>query len=318
MVVLDGGMGHQLKAMGVKIEGKVGTLGRFLGVCHANTNDPELVVAAHLSFIDAGAEVITTNSYAVTPRVLALCPDPAVDPQIRLEQLLRAACNAACTARERRKGRKVQIAGCLPPLAESYRPDLVGGYSEILATYRTIAATIAPDCDLLLAETMSTVDEARAACTAASETGLPVWVAWTLDETSTLLRSGESVADAVAALAPIPNMAGFLFGCSSPEAVSAALPLLRNAPTLPPEAKIGGYANGFVTAAGGQGEYRDLSDEEYYTFVKGWLGSGATIVGGCCGIFPRHIEYLAKQVATMRASQGESLHADCTFADWEA
>jgi hypothetical protein len=85
-------------------------------------------------------------------------------------------------------------------------------------------------------------------------------------------------------------------------------------PLLPPSVAVGAYANGFVTAASGAGEYRDLSPDEYYTdFVSSWVdigtdvaadggddgaaavptgaGAGAAgpIVGGCCGIFPEHI-----------------------------
>ena len=63
-------MGHQLKAMGIKIESEVGTLSRFLGVALANSTQPDLVRDAHVAYIDAGAEVITTNSYAVIPGCL--------------------------------------------------------------------------------------------------------------------------------------------------------------------------------------------------------------------------------------------------------
>ena len=66
-VLLDGGMGHQLRTMGVKVEGPRGSMERFLGVAMANSKQPELVTAAHLSYIDAGADVITTNNYAVKP-----------------------------------------------------------------------------------------------------------------------------------------------------------------------------------------------------------------------------------------------------------
>jgi methionine synthase I (cobalamin-dependent) len=69
-VLLDGGMGHQLRSMGVKVEGPRGSMERFLGVAMANSKQPELVTAAHLSYIDAGADVITTNNYAVKPYTL--------------------------------------------------------------------------------------------------------------------------------------------------------------------------------------------------------------------------------------------------------
>ena len=62
----------------------------------------------------------------------------------------------------------MRVAGCLPPLHESYRPDRVGSFEDNLAHYRLIAAAIAPFADLLLCETMSTALEAKAALTAAS------------------------------------------------------------------------------------------------------------------------------------------------------
>jgi len=230
MMILDGGMGHQLKSMGVKIEGPVGSMRRFLGVCMANVEQPNLVTAAHLEFIDAGASIITTNSYAVcgaklfccntmmaplepsiihqfhaaglsirvdrhdelvryfnlnlsvffqcTPRHLALV-EKAGERTLEkhdLESFLKAAGERATEAKNLRPQRGVKVAGCLPPLRDSYRHDLVGSFDEILPDYQRIARGIAPYSDLLLCETMSTAEEARAACTAAAETGAPVYM----------------------------------------------------------------------------------------------------------------------------------------------
>ena len=59
-----------------------------------------------------------------------------------------------------------------------------------------------------------------------------------------------------------------------PPTLLLALPLLLAQPLLPASALVGGYANGFVTAESGEGEYRDLSPEEYYTsFVAKWIGA---------------------------------------------
>ena len=71
ITILDGGMGHQLRKMGVKIEGKIGSLERFLNVAVANVASPGLVEKAHLEFLVSGAQVITTNSYACIPNVLS-------------------------------------------------------------------------------------------------------------------------------------------------------------------------------------------------------------------------------------------------------
>jgi len=85
-----------------------------------------------------------------------------------------------------------------------------------------------------------------------------------------------------------------MFNCTSPEVIGDALQLLRDASGLHPDALLGAYANGFLTAQDGAGEYRDLTPEEYLRFTTGWMQRGATVVGGCCGIFPRHIAHLAE------------------------
>jgi len=209
----------------------------------------------------------------------------------------------ACDARP---DRKVRIAGSLPPLAESYRPDRVGPFDENVKHYKTIARSIAPFVDVLVAETMSTADEARAAVTAAAETGLPIWVSWTLDENVPVLRSGESLENAFNAVSEVvgANLEACLFNCTSPEICTVAMPMLRK---LAPNLKIGAYANGFVTAASGSGEYRDLSPKEYYEeFASKWVDSGATIVGGCCGIFPPHIEELEERIHKRRPAEASA------------
>ena len=162
-LVLDGGMGHQLKRMGVAIEGEVGTMQRFLGVAIANEANPQLVRDAHLSYIDAGADVITTNNYAVVPAALNLSKEYSND-SAKLQQLVAAAGAAARAARDARPERVgLRIAGCLPPLHESYRADRVASFEENIKDYRLIASAIAPFSDVLLCETMSTATEALAA-----------------------------------------------------------------------------------------------------------------------------------------------------------
>ena len=129
-----------------------------------------------------------------------------------LERLLAAACTTAAAARDARLNSEVQIAGCLPPLAESYRYELVADYEDNLRNYRTICSVISPRCDIFICETMSTIEEAVAAATAATEHDKPIWVAFTLDEYEPTLRNGETIVDAVAALAHLP-VAAMLFKC---------------------------------------------------------------------------------------------------------
>jgi len=255
------------------------------------------VKEAHLTYIDAGAEVVTTNNYACVPKCLEL--DSREDAPFHkdgIAGMVAAAGKVALASCHERPQSEAKVAGSLPPLAESYRADKVGPFEENLKHYEIIAKSIAPYCNLLICETMSTADEARAAVTAAASTGLPIWVSWTLDEKKPVLRSGESIEDAIKAVKSVEGarIEACLFNCTSPEIITAAMPMLRD---LAPGMRIGAYANGFCTAESGEGEYRNLSPEEYYdSFVAKWIESGATIVGGCCGVFPRHIAHLRKML----------------------
>lgn len=285
-VLLDGGMGRELEARGVKLSPRIWSASALLDA-------PEVVVETHAAFIAAGAEVITTNNYAVVPALLS-----REDLEARLEELTRLAIRLARQAAAD-SGGKVRIAGSLPPLQITYRPDLVPTAGEALPVYRRIAALLAESCDLLVCETMSSGLEARNAARAAAETGLPVWVAFTLEDDATgRLRSGEEIPEAVAALDGIPLQA-LLLNCTTPESVSRGLPALRDATELP----VGAYANRFEPLREpwelpGLRQVRDdLGVQDYTEAVRGWIEAGAHIVGGCCGIGPAHIADLRKALA---------------------
>ena len=115
------------------------------------------------------------------------------------------------------------------------------------------------------------------------------------DECSGNLRSGETLADARAALQSCTPQA-LLLNCSLPEAVDAAWPHMC-ALDLP----IGAYANGFTsvmpmeygTSVDALQARQDLDPQAYSKFAMQWVESGAAIVGGCCEITPAHISHLA-------------------------
>ena len=188
------------------------------------------------------------------------------------------------------------ISGCLSPLFGSYHPVLTISFEETLGIYRRIVAEQAERVDFFLCETMASAEEARAAAIAATESGKPVWLSWTLaDDGPPRLRSGETLATAAAqALDDIP-LAARLVNCSRPEAVAAALPDL-----LALGGQVGAYANAFTAIDalkhGGTVDvlgHARRSRPRALRGVRDGLGaSGAAIVGGCCEVGPEHIAAL--------------------------
>jgi S-methylmethionine-dependent homocysteine/selenocysteine methylase len=285
VVLMDGGMGQELRRRGLT-EGPAA-----LWSANALLRSPATVLEVHRDYIRAGARIITTNTYS-TKR-------PALEAEgigDRFEALNRLAGELACRARDELEV-DVLIAGSLPPLYGSYRPDLVRPVAEIVPLYREQAELLAPYVDLFLCETMSSAAEARAAACGAVSTGKPVWVAWTLDDRGEgRLRSGETVSEAAAALAEVP-VSGFLANCCAPESITAAMPALAALGPWP----CGGYANGFAAvprswaAADGiaaLGVRRDLDPDAYLQHAQDWISAGARLVGGCCEIGPEHIARL--------------------------
>jgi S-methylmethionine-dependent homocysteine/selenocysteine methylase len=282
--LLDGGLGRELRFRGVAVPGTIWSAGALL-------TDPGVVRQIHSDYITAGADIITTNTYGIIRSDLA-----KEGIEDRFAALNTLACELAGQARDQ-SSREVLIAGSLPPLGGSFRPDLVGSGNKIQALYEEQAALLAPHVDLLLCETMSSAAEGRAAVKAACGTGRPVWVAWTLHEDrSGNLRSGESITEAIQVLQDLP-VQGLLVNCCAPESITRAMASLVATDTE----WIGGYANTFTPIPqdwelDGEKETDgsltlrpDLDPQSYAEYAREWLKTGATVVGGCCGTRPAHI-----------------------------
>jgi len=260
---------------------------------------PQFVSDAHDAFIAAGAQIITTNSYALAPaRIGDHCF--AAQGQRLADLSGRLARAAADRAVER-----VLVAGSLPPVFESYRPELFDA-ERAPAILDVLVSGLAPHVDLWLVETQSSTIEAEVALAAARRRShLPIWVSYTLRdeegrEGPAALRSSESVEQAVA-LGLRHGARAILFNCSQPEVMNAAVlaAVSAIASNGSGAVRVGVYANAFapescaVEPYAGISELRhDVTPERYLECAKQWVRSGATIIGGCCGIGPEHIAAL--------------------------
>lgn len=290
ITLLDGGMGQELYR-------RSGQPASPLWSAAILQDDPDMVRDLHMEYIAAGAEVIGVSAYTVTPERMERDADITL-----FKPLQEAAVRIANEARDK-SGEKVRISGSLPPLVASYHADVVPDDAQCLASYRRIVAAQNHGVDVFICETMSCVREAVAATTAACESGKPVWTSMTIDDRNgEELRSGERLADAVTAV----HQAGadvLLVNCSSPEAVTQAVPVLMTT-GLP----CGGYANGFVAAnnlqpggtVDGLAARTDLGPTDYADHADQWMKAGARIVGGCCEVGPAHIAELASRLGKTR------------------
>ncbi|WP_210725773.1 homocysteine S-methyltransferase family protein [Arthrobacter silvisoli] len=291
MTILDGGMGRELARRGAPFRQPEWSA---LALMEA----PEHVQAVHEDFIAGGARIITSNSYALVPFHIGE-ERFAADARAlasRAGRLARAAADSS--------GHSVRVAGSLPPLFGSYRPDLfdAGRAPSVLAP---LVDGLAPHVDLWLAETQSSIAEARAIRAGLPDDGKPFWLSLTLRDEHVdgpaVLRSGETVGDAAEAAVGLGAEA-LLFNCSRPEVMGAALAAAQTAvERLGAELELGVYANAFppqpedATANDGLDELReDLDPAGYLEWAAAWREQGAGIIGGCCGIGPEHIAAISR------------------------
>ena len=293
MLILDGGTGRELARLGAPFR-----VPEWSAL--ALIEGPAFVQQVHAGYLAAGADVVTTNSYAVVPF--------HIGAERFARQGERRAARAGALARRAvaqsaRTG--VRVAGSLPPVCGSYRPDLFDAEAA-RPVLETLVRGLRPYVDVWLAETMSTTDEADLVRAVIGEDPRPLWLSFTLRDAGAVpdrpaLRSGESVDQAVRTALAVGAEA-LLFNCSQPEVMADALRLARSLLAATGwKLTLGVYANAFppqpadADASGGLDPIRsDLDPSGYLDFAQRWASSGADIIGGCCGIGPEHITALAR------------------------
>ncbi len=291
-ILLDGATGTELQHRGIDTSTPIWSA---LALLEA----PKLVEQVHRDYLEAGAEVIITNTFRTHRRnleqiglgdeaarltTLAVGIAQAAVRSFTLENAARSPNPAA--------GRVAFVAGGIAPLEDSYtmaplpREVYVQEHGEMA---RTLAAA---GVDLLLLETMKDIAETEAAAAAAKSTGLPFGVSF-ICKLDGRLFSGESVADAAHAIEQhSPAFVGI--NCTAAPYLHNALRELRAATTLPlcayaNPSETEDYVNWDPTAA--------EQPEGYAEFARQWLADGAKIIGGCCGTTPEHIAHLKEIIA---------------------
>lgn len=293
---LDGGMGKELRRIGAPFRQPEWSA---LALIEA----PEFVVDAHANFIEAGADTIITNNYAVVPYHLG--DDVIAERGSALTrtagELARQAADAA--------GRPVSVAGSLPPLFGSYEPQNFDA-ERAPALYAMAVSALSPYVDLWVAETLSLVAELDVIVEAVRThgAGQRVWASFALPDHydgKIALRSGDTIDDIVAMVDQHRGVVdAVLFNCSLPEQIGPALSeLSRRLEAAELDVRTGAYANAFPDAhdesyAANNVIYErreDLTAQTYANIVDGWVADGATIIGGCCDMYPEHIAELARR-----------------------
>ncbi|QDG36421.1 homocysteine S-methyltransferase family protein [Alteromonas mediterranea] len=293
--ILDGGMGRELKKIGAPFRQPEWS-------ALALMQSPELVSDVHTHFLNAGATVITTNTYALVP--FHIGEQTFNEQAFKLAETAAKLARDAVNAQQGEQEGKLSVAGCIPPAFGSYRPDLFDA-SRVSEILMPLIKAQAPYIDVWLIETASSIEEAEAVVSLIKTlSSRPIWLSFSLhnrastDEPVTL-RSGEPLEKIVPVLRDVERV---LFNCSQPEEMESAITITRK---LNPNIAIGAYANSFSERKRSHqanallSELRDdVTPARYLDYVKSWIAAGASTVGGCCGIGPEHIKAISEFVET--------------------
>jgi homocysteine S-methyltransferase len=287
-ILADGAMGTVLYARGV-----------FINRCYdeLNLTDPGLILSIHEEYLQAGAELIETNTFGANRFRLARHGLAGNVAQINAAGV-KLARQAVDHLREKQAG-EAWVAGSVGPLGVRLEPLGKTGLDEAREAFiEQIRALAEAGVDMLSIETMPALNEAREALAAAREVApdLPVLVMVTVDDESNCL-DGSSPAQAAALLTEWGADAIGVNCSTGPATVLTAIEAMRAATALPLAAMPNA---GLPRAVEGRNIY--LCSPEYMAeFARNAITAGAQIVGGCCGTTPNHIRAMRSAMRAIDA-----------------
>ena len=201
-------------------------------------------------------------------------------------------------------GKPLVIAGSMSTYTPWGDPTVIPSYEAALADYREQSRALAEaGVDVIVVEMLIRTLDGRAAAEAAAETGLPIWIGYSITEDSGKLYVGlhgkhnkESIKDGVEAVSSA-GVSAFFIMHSPLEDTAPGLRELRQSTDLP----IGAYAHAIVRLNPGEHNvsWREVSPADHLEYPREWVKIGAQIIGGCCGIRPDHIRALKEGLPSM-------------------
>ena len=281
-LVADGATGTNLFAMGLEA-GEAPELW--------NVDAPDRIRALYQGFVDAGSDLILTNSFGGTRARLKLH-----DAQDRARELNRIAAELAREVVDK-VSRPVIVAGSMGPTGELLQPVGALSHAEAVEMFQEQAeGLIEGGADVLWAETISSEEEMRAAAEAAANVGAPFCGTMSFDTAGRTMMGVTShhYASVAGDLAATPIAFGANCGTGAPDLLRTVLGLTEAAP----DAVVIAKANaGIPKYVDGKIEYDGTPElmGRYATLAR---DAGARIIGGCCGSKPEHVAAIRMALET--------------------
>ena len=277
ILVADGATGTNYQRMGIE-----------LGVAPEEWvfDQPENVLALHRAFIDAGADIILTNTFGGTRVRLRDSKYADRAPEINRR--------AAELAREAANGKDVFVAGSIGPCGLLCKPLGELTHAEAVETFAEQAAALtAGEVDFLVLETLFALDEATAAIEGIKQvSSLPLVVCFSYDQ-GTRTMMGHSPTQVVHAIASLGVAA---IGANCGKTLDAMEQIVREMAALKSGLPIWAKPNAGLPRMVDDVATYDVTPNIMAEYAIRYIKAGAQIVGGCCGNTPEHIAAIARAV----------------------
>jgi 5-methyltetrahydrofolate--homocysteine methyltransferase len=274
VLLCDGATGTNLFAMGLAA-GEAPELW--------NDSDPDKITALHQGFVDAGADIILTNSFGGTRHRLKLH-----NGQDRVHELNKAAASIARAVAEK-AGRRVIVAGSVGPTGELLEPLGAMTYPEAIDSFaEQMEGLKAGGAEVMWIETMSAPEEIRAAAEAAIRVGMPYTFTASFDTAGRSMMGlhPKDIHGVATGLADLPVAVGANCGVGASDILSSLLDMSAASP----DATIIVKGNCGIPEFRGSVIHYSGTPELMGDYARLAIDAGAKIVGGCCGTSFVHLK----------------------------
>ena len=290
MQILDGGLSHILESQGCDLNHKLWTASII-------TDNPEAIVKAHLEYINAGADIITTASYqASIPGLESVGYTKSEAKEIILE-----------TARLAERATELSLSLSKPLIAASIGPygafladgsEYTGGYGtsdQALLEFHKERIEIleGSTADYLACETIPCIQEAQILSEILAQSKKPSWVSFSFKDDKHI-NDGSKLSECVEIFQNHPKVFAIGVNCTNPGFVSKIIMSIRSSGW---KGKIIAYPNsGEIYNAESKSWASSERQQEFLGLAKEWIEIGVDILGGCCRIGPSEIKEVKRLV----------------------
>jgi len=284
LLIFDGAMGTMLQEKGIK----AGELPEIY-----NITKPELIEDIHRMYIEAGANIITTNTFGANDLKLK-------NTEWSVEKVIKSAVQIG-----RRAAGNKYVALDIGPIGQLMKPHGMLSFNDAYEIVKKqVIAGANEGADLILIETMSDLHEVKAAVLAAKEnSSLPVFCTMTFQQHGRTLMGTDPITMVMVLQGLGVDALGLNCSLGPKESIPIIEEILKYS-SIP----VMIQANAGLPRFDGVNTTYDIDSKEYYLHMKKMVSMGASIIGGCCGTNPEYIRELSMGLGDFSIKRIEKKH----------